>query len=434
MTRTIGLIAPHWSINEILNLAQGYPEIELRPHSFDYLREIPGILDATKDTVSGWLLSGPLPFEIAKKHLGSETQIEFCRVTEVGLLRSVLGIAFENRSFLEDVSVDFVDEAADVDEILDDLGIPRKGVNILRYQLPVDEEEILAFHQKLLSNGGAKYAITTLPSVYTRLKSVGQKVYGVHASKMEIRLSLELLAEKVRSSYFKGSQTSFISISVEDYDLLRVQQSSTYGLQKLELDITGALLGYCEKIGGYLLSKGSGHYEIFGSRGSIERSFDELSKAVSTVELDIGANTVTGIGFGDTVQSAQRNSYRAVNVSKSSGRMAIMDDGGEITELAADQSRVSYASIGVNSQLQQKLKDAQISIRSYRKFRAVAEQSNSGHFSAVMLAQKLGVSDRNIRRILSSMAGAGLISQIGEESTGVSGRPAKIYKFVDKYA
>ena len=57
-----------------------------------------------------------------------------------------------------------------------------------------------------------------IPSVYRDLKKMGWPVYGLYVTPMEIALSVELLAEQLRSRSFKNSQLGLQRIEICRYD------------------------------------------------------------------------------------------------------------------------------------------------------------------------------------------------------------------------
>ncbi|WP_020612114.1 helix-turn-helix domain-containing protein [Sediminispirochaeta bajacaliforniensis] len=427
----VGLIAPLWSSERILEIAKEFSDdLELIPFVFERLEEIADILDEHMEAFPFWLLSGPLPFAVAKHHVGSVENLIYCRVTETGLLMELLKMAFECHSFLEKLSIDFIDDAADIEEVLNELGLPRHDVKVKRYKIPVVEEEILKFHQDLWESKAIQYVITTIPFVYKYLKQKGIPVYGVHSSRLEIRLSLELLIEKIRGSYFRNTQSSLVMFEIEDFDALIEKAQTPYKLQLLELKIRNMLLMYSEGIGGYLVYKENGHYEIFASRGRIEQKISELQDVKTSIALDLDSTITIGIGYGETVFAAQINAYKALKHSRQGRRIVVVEDGREIIEYGSEAGALQYGTSSDDEVLNRRLREAKVSIRTYRKIQAYSRNLSPDGFSAAEIAQQMGVTNRNVRRILAGLFRVGLVKAIGEESIGASGRPGRIYQFV----
>lgn len=432
---SIGLITSKWSSERILSIAKEYEnEIRFIPFLFDSLDDIPRILDENKPRIHKWLLSGPLPFHVAKWHLKSDEDLLYCRITEAGLLKTILEISYRNNSFLESFSLDFIDEAVNIDEMLDEIQIPREGISIFRYKIPVDEKALFQAHLALWERKATRCAVTTVPFVYSALKDLGVPVYSIQVTQMEIRWTIELLIEKSRSLYFRNTQLGLLIIEICDYEKVAENAQTPYGLQLLELKVSNALLAYCQQIGGYLVPKGNGRYEIFGSRGKIESNSRMLREELERISLELNTHLIAGVGFGETVFLAQINSNKALHHARNANGIVVFRGDGDIVELLGEGEELRYSSYSEDAGLNERLAKARVGIRTYRKMRAVTRRIGEDSFSASALAKQMGVTDRNIRRIVSGLLDAGLLACVGEESSGVSGRPAKLYRFLDEVA
>ena len=403
--------------------------IEIIPFKFESINDIPGILDDNRRTVSSWLFSGPLPFYIAKKHLPDHENLFYCRITEAGLLKCLLEVAYEQKTFLEKVSIDFMDEIVDIEDILKQIDIPHNDVHIFRYSVPLDEDALFQFHYDLWKENESCCAVTTVPTVYNKLESASVPVYNVQVSDMEIRLTIELLMEKERSLHFKNSQLGLLIIEISNYENVAEKAKTPYQMQLLELNIYNALLRYCEDIHGYLVSRGNGRYEIFGSRGKIENTLGLLNSEIEKIFISLETRLIAGIGFGDTVFIAQINSSKALKQARKKNGIVVIDGEGCIVEYSGSNDKLLYSISSENSKLNELLRKANVGIRTYNKMRAISESSEGNRFTALSIARQMGVTGRNLRRIISGLLSAGLIVCVGEESSGERGRPAKVYKF-----
>lgn len=428
----IGLIAPEWSLNRMMDTVREYKsEIEFIPFLFNKTADINDILEKNKSRVNGWLLSGPIPFYFAKWYLKSEEHLVYCRITEAGLLKSILEAAYHHKSFLENVSVDFIEEAGNIDEMLDDLGIPHDKVFIKKFTAPFDEEELLRFHQNLWDEKRICCVITTVPYVYDSLIKAGIPVYAAKVSRMEMLLQVELLIEKIRCAYFKNAQLGLLIIEICHYKKVIEEAGNPYKLQLFELKTQNSILAYCQHISGYMVEKGNGRYEVFGSRGKIENGIAMLKDTMEKMSLELNIPIIAGIGFGDTVLSSQINANKAISHARNKNGIVIFQDDGKIVEPADGQNDLSYSFHSQDEKLNEKLHNANVGIRTYKKMRAIIQSKGIGTFSASVMAEQMGVTARNIRRILSGLLKAGLIECVGEEASGISGRPGKIYRFVN---
>lgn len=428
----IGLIAPEWSLKRILSIMEeSSKEIEIVPFVFNKMSDIDSILEQNKQVVSAWMLSGPLTFSYAKWYLKSEDGLVYLRITEAGLQRALLEAASQHGGLQENISLDFIEQAGNVDEMLLDLGKSEKGVYVKKYGIPFDEDELILFHKGLWESKTVRCAITTVPYVYDSLKKLGVPVYAIKATKMEILLQMELIVEKIRSSHFKNTQLGLIIVELSLYTKIVEAAGNPYKLKRSELKTQNALLNYCQQISGYLVEKGNGRYEIFGSRGKIEDNIARLRACMDEISIDLNIPTIAGIGFGETVFLAQINANKAINHARNKNGIVIFQEDSVIVEPSGKPEELSYSFSSQDKQLNERLDQANVGVRIYKKMRAIVQNAGIQTFSASQMAKQMGVTDRNVRRNLAGLEKAGLIECVGKEDSSTSGRPSKLYRFID---
>ena len=261
---------------------------------------------------------------------------------------------------------------------------------------------------------------------------MGWPVYGLYVTPMEIALSVELLAEQLRSRSFKNSQLGLQRIEICRYDRIAERAVTSYRLQLLELQIKKVLLKYCQDINGYLVDKGYGRFEIFGTRGNFERDAESLGETLNRLSAELETEVVAGVGIGDTVFAAQLNTGHAIENARGRKNIVIVQGNGQIVEMLPGRPLMAYRDYSEDQGLIERLRQAKIGIKTYNRLRAVARQNGWEGFSAATLARELNMTDRNARRILSSLSKAELVERIGVETTEGSGRPGKLYRFIEK--
>lgn len=426
----IGVVGPPWSLKHVLNAFRKYESlISPVPFLCEDLKEIPELVMSRKEQLDGWFLSGPLIYLAVRHHMKSDRDLFFCRITEADFYRAVLQVLRDYEGCFPCSSVDFIEGLADTGGMLEQVGISPRKIVLKTYAYPLDETTILDFHRSLLEEGTARCVITTIPSVYRDLKKTGRPVYGLHVTPMEIDLSVELFAEHLRSRQFKNSQLGLQRIEICRYDQIVEQTETPYKLQMLELRIKTILLKYCQRINGYLVDKGYGRYEIFGTRGNFERDAGSLGEALDRLSDELETEVVAGVGVGETVFAAQLNAGRAIENARGQKNIVVVQGDGQVVETLSGKPFMAYRDYSSDRKLVERLEQAKVGIKTYNRIQAVARQNGWDGFSAATLARELGVTDRNARRILSSLSKAGLIQRIGVETTGGSGRPGKLYRF-----
>lgn len=430
----IGIVGPQPSIERILSVAKEFEHnIEFIPFAYDDPTEAAHIVQQAEHKVDGWLFSGPLPYIIARNHVASEENMAYCPPIGTGFFICCMQMAVQQQKVLERVSIDMLD-TIDLQQWLEELDLPSKDLYIKDYDHRFGQQEIIDFHYDLWQAGKTDGAITTAHSVYKALKAAGVPAYHSTITRMEIQQALAAIIEKVKAQYFKATQVGLVIIEIERYEEVIEKAGTPYDLQYMELTIKQMLLPLCRRLNGYMSDKGNGSYEIFSSRGAVEQGISELKDTVHYLIKETGVAAIAGIGYGETVFAAEINAHRAVGFARKNGDkgIVIVRDDGVIIEAAGQESELAYAFNSEDTVLIEKLRQANVSIRTYEKMKAIIKRLGWHTFTSGQLAEQMTVTDRNIRRIMASLCEVGLTEVVGEEAASGRGRPGKVYQLIDK--
>lgn len=429
----IGLVGLKASIVQILDLSDEYKH-ELEFISFPYVQteEVENIVIEHHPHVHAWLFSGPLPYEIAKKTLGTDKIMVHVPATESGFYKSFLEMIYEQGKIIEHLSMDTMSSNNIGEEALSQLNIKIPTIYTKVFELDVDSNELLHFHLDLWNKGKTEGVLSCFPSVCEALRENGIPAYRMSMSKMEIRQTLRILSEKVKTSYFKDTQIGVEIIEVEFFNRVAEEMKTPYHLQYLELRLKEMLIQMGEKINGSVSEKGNGRYMIFSSRGAIEREIISLEATVQKLAFEADTTVAVGIGFGDTAYSAEINAFRAIQHSKEMKKreIVIVQDDGKIVESPGKQNELQYASRTQNDILIEKLKKGNISVKTYKKISAIIQKMGWRDFTTKDLATHLEMTERNVRRIVTDMCEVDLAQCVGKEAYATRGRPSNIYRLL----
>lgn len=429
----VGIVGPDLSVERILKVAGEFRhEFEFIPFAYVDESEIQSILQKNRGKVKGWLFSGPVPYIIAEEYLQADDTVAYCQTMGGGFYQCCLQMIFEQNVVLPRIAVDIVESEVEIEKLLNATGIPWRDFHIKYYNRQYDAEEIIRFHLELWRAGKIDGVITALRSVMTPLRNEGVPVYHFTLTEKEIYHAIKIIIEKVRSSYFKNTQVGLVIIEVGSYGEMIEKAKTSYDLQLLELRLKEVLLPLCKRLDGYLLTKGTGIYEIFSSRGAVQRELAMLQETLRQLKAAVNADVsvTAGIGFGETVFATEINAHRALRNTrgKKDCPVVIVQDDGKIVEAAGGDRMVSYDFYSGNASLLNKLNQAGVGIRTFRKVERTVQQIGGGVFSVAQLAAQLSVSERNVRRIITSLCEAGLAEIAGEENAAARGRPGKLYQ------
>jgi len=427
----IGVVGPLSSIKKIRDVTNEFEhEIDFIDFPYEDAREVTDIIKKHQSTVNGWFFSGPVPYRIAKGMLDSEANFTYCPPVGSSLYRCLLQMSADQKHFFDKLSIDMIRlEDFFLHESLQELGISTEHIYVKTFDEQYDYQEIVQFHLQLWREGEVHGVLTVLQSVYEALKKESVPVYKINMTKMEIRQAVKILIEKAKSTYFKDSQIGVEIIEIDQFDQFVDEVNIRYHLQHLELKIKQTLLTFCEKLDGSLIENGNGRYQIFSSRKAIEREIGSLRSTVQQLALEMDVSVAVGIGFGETAASAEINARKAIRHSKkkeSSGIVVIQEDGVMI-ESVGQEEQLAYTFRSNDKELLDKLNQANISVKTYKKIEALIDRMGWDGFTSSDLASHLSMTVRNAQRIMSSLSESGLVEYKGEELQSPRGRPRKIY-------
>lgn len=430
----IGVVGPPPSVERILAVANEFEhEIEFVPFTYDDAREVSRIVQEHNPGFNGWFFSGPIPFTIAKNVLSPDANIVYCPPTGSNLYRCFIQMSIDHNEVVKRISVDMIDsEGTYLREAMSELNIPEEEMHVMTYDEHYDPDVITQFHLSLWKEGKTQGAFTTLFSVEQALREAGIPVYRVLMTKMEIRQAMKIVIEKAKSSYFKHTQIGVEIIELEQFDKIPERAKTRFHLQHLELKIREILLLLCERLDGSLMANGNGRYQIFSSRGAIQREIEMLRHTVEQLSLEADVPVAVGVGFGDTAFSAENNARKAIQHAKERPQFGIVvvQDNGVMMESVGEAEELEYAYRSNDRELLEKLNKANVSVKTYHKLRALVQRMGWKSFTTTDIASYLSMTVRNAQRIMGSLCEVELAEYKGEEQQAMRGRPKKIYTLV----
>ncbi|MGG7619016.1 hypothetical protein [Bacillus coreaensis] len=428
--RRIGVIGPPPSIDRIFEVANEFEhDIEFIPFPYEEARDAKRIVMENNQKVNGWFFSGPIPYVMAKNVLDSSIDYVYSPNTGSSLYKCLLQLHYEVGHALDGISIDMI-ETEDVQRDLDELGVSVGDVFIKTFNHDYLPQELIDFHLERYEAGSTSGVLTCLDSVYTSLKEKGVPVIRILITKMEIKQALTIILEKVKSSYFKDSQVGVEIIEIQEYERIAEKVNTRVQLQQVELKIKQTLLELCEKLDGSFLEIGTGRYQIFSSRGAIEREILVLGQTINRLKLEAGVPAIVGIGYGETAASAENNAYKAIQHLREhkDHEISIVQEDGVFTESVGNEDELTYSYRTEDKDLLDRIHQANISIKTYRKMEAVVQRMGWNGFTTADIATHLSMTKRNAQRIVASLCEVGLVEYKGEQSHITRGRASKIYQ------
>jgi len=429
--RRIGVIGPAESISRILEVAETMDiSIELVPFPYDDAHETVDIVKRNFHKVRGWLFSGSLPYMLAKESFGTDENFACCAFDGAGLYKCFLQVAYHQKLVMERLSID-IPHMENLTEALLELDIQNREIYTNRYDTKFDTGAIVRFHLDSWLEGKTDAAITSLGAAYVALKKDGRvPVYRNSVTAISIRDAIKVIIGKTTASFFRSTQVGLEVIEIENFDEVIEKSASSYNIKRLELRISKELIDLSEKLNGCLLERGRGRYEISSSRGAIDREMGLLKDVVRRLSLELHTPVAVGVGFGETVSSAEMNARRALLHAKKlkKEKLVIIQEDGVLVESVGQPEELTYAYYSNDQELLEKLHEADVGIKNYKRIEATIRRMGWNTFTSSQVAEELSVTERNVRRIFAGLTKVELIECIGEEFSTARGRPSRLYR------
>lgn len=359
----VGVIGSQLTLQSILEASADYRDwMKLVPYPCEDPDDVRKVLEEAKHSVDTWLFSGPIPYLVAKEVFGPEEDLVYVPVLDAGMYKALVNIVYEFGMIVDRISVDTPGNMYPIDKAIKQLIRPPREVFVKLFDLNGSVEELVEFHLELWRQGKTEAAITFIPAVYCRLRQLGVPSGGLNVSLLEVQQALQVLAERFRTALYMDRQTGVVLFEIRQYEHLAQNSHSPYELQQLELRMKEALLQLCVKLGGSLSEKGNGRYVIFSSCGAIKRELKSIHRMVGKISLDIVSPVSVGVGFGETVVSAEMNARYALQQSREkSGAIMFVLDNGMVVESTGEEKEIAYSARMNDQALLGKLKQGNIS-------------------------------------------------------------------------
>lgn len=431
MITKVGIVGPKDSVELMETVGREFSDqVVLIPCIYQQAEEAAAIVQENEQEVDVWFFSGIGPYSIAREHLKKQKAF-YPQINGSVLTKVLLEMVYRDGLSLDRVSFDTVSEGH-FRETLEELGLTCEAPYLNPYQELKLSHHLVHHHTALVREGKVDACVTGMLSVYEELKRQGIKVYRMAFTRLTFREIFKRIVQEGETLHFKRSQIAVQLIEVSDIEKLINEPANAYDLRRLDLKLQEIVLDYTETISGSFVALGNYKFIIFSTRGSFEDN-TEFHPAIILEKIMLLTNSTAnmGIGFGVTALSAERNAQLAlVHAKKHGGSAILVDYDGSIEGPLRQAKSISYGFWTEDKELSENLKKACVSITTLNKIISVQKALGQNYISASDMAEWMGMTPRNARRILSDLAEHNIIEQIGEETPTNRGRPRKIYRVI----
>lgn len=432
----VGVVGPKRSVDKIIQYIQHLEQdIQFIGFPYNTANETIDILENNHHGADFWLFSGNIPYVIAKqsRHFSTE-RMQFIHISINSFYRGILELSHQLGKFAKRVSIDTLDLLEpDYQDKIEELKGLLDELYIKRFHPETSITEIIDYHLELWERNQIDIVITAYPVVEEALNKRGIPVYGVGPMEQDIYYTFQLLSEKIRTFYYKETQTTALTIQFKNFNAIKNRYENGYGIHFLRLKVLKIILQICEIIDGYFVEEQNARFLLFSSRGIVEQNINTIYELIHRLEVEAEELAYVGIGHATTVYYAERFASKALEqaLEQDFKGIIIMGEDGTVTEYQHNSSQLTYTSRIENMEIVKKLESASISPKMFSKLEAKMNELKLESFSSKIIAKELEMTERNAQRILSELLAAGLIEYCGSEKRNTRGRSIKLYKFVD---
>ncbi|MFS0576461.1 hypothetical protein AB1K83_12560 [Sporosarcina sp. 179-K 3D1 HS] len=426
----VAVVGPDQSVKRILTLAREIEkDLEFVPFVYQKTAEVKDFVMNPETPVDFWLFSGYIPYKIAVNTVGSNETFIYIESSTLSIYKGIVDLSANRGKMLERISVDLIESHFYTKDLLQ-FEQPLKEMYSKPFDVDIQAEELFDFHYDLWQADKIDAAFTCYPTVYEDLQQAGIPAFWLSPNRNEILHTIRMFFEKIKTFYYKDTQISVVTIEIVEYDAIKEKMKESYQLDYLELHLKKTLIQLCERLDGSLFEQGNGRYAIFSTRGAVEREIGALIEKVNHLSLEAGSSVAVGIGFGQTVFTAETNAYRAIRESKRKEKqeIVIVQEDGTMIDAVGEEDELTYSYRTDDKEFLAKLNEGNISVKTFKRIESLIRKMDWTSFTTKDLAIHLKMSDRNAQRIVSDLCKVNVVECVGEESRYSRGRPVKVYQ------
>lgn len=427
----VGVVGPHDIVEHIVQvgsrIARGPWRLRLESLGYDAENDVADLPPAKLSGLDALLFTGPLPHDIASQAGLLHVPTAILPISGSALYATLLRAVLESDVDITRVSIDSLTRG-DVVDAYDDLSADHRRVRVMPYEDPESVEQFFDFHQRLYARGTCHHALTTVRSVAERLRAAGVPVLRMLPTSATIRSGLTHAVLLGLGSQLEGAQTALCIVEIMPP---RTGDSSAteYWLEDLRLAAHRLLLEESRPMGAKIIVRDPRTFEVATTLGPLVEATRDFTVQpfVRRLHSELGVEARLGIGLGHTVQDAERNALDALADSTDApdGQPSVIGPYGQTRVFKA-----RHEGADKQQDIQPRLHDT------YEQLLTVLEYANSGASPTPMVvdaeqaATALDVTPRTARRILQSMADAGLVWPLPRQQNQGRGRPRQRFRLV----
>ncbi|WP_042478907.1 hypothetical protein [Bacillus ndiopicus] len=430
----VGVVGPKQSVERIIHFSEELDtELQFIAFPYNIIEETKSIVETHDAEIDYWLFSGITPYTIALETKATQDKFNYIFRATSEIFEGILTYSLENHSIPSAVSMDLMKmKGQDHIDFIVSNQYPMLKQHYFRYDSTSTIEEIFEFHYSLWKNNEVDIVITSYPEVADQLMREGVPVYWTGPSKWNTFYAIQIILEKIKTRYYKDTQTTSVKIKIQNFEKLKISKHSGYSFEFLLLELKKLVLQCCQTLDGLLTDDNNGQFTIFTTRGIAEKHLSKIQETLQHLSFKTESPILVGIGHANTTYRADLFAASAAQQleNQNQSSIVVMDDEGQILEFTEANGMIEYQTMINDAEILKRLQQTSISSKTFMKIASVVKQMHNNLFSSKDLALALQSSERNAQRIIAELVKINLVQLVGEQQRNSRGRATKIYKLI----
>ena len=427
----IGIFLPNLHSERVKSCLAHIKTIQFHYYTYDTLDKLSKQFQKNKHKVDAYLFSGRLSYVHVKGcEKTFEKPVAYLKLSDADFFKQLFLFSLAHPSLdLSRVVIDFAEESEMIKKFIDELPESQKPYALSAPQAFRDTvyEEGFKLHQQLHKEKQVDMSFTRLLNILPSLQAEEIPYHYFEIPNESIIRQTENLIETVNMQLLKDNQivSGFLTFQVKDHALI----------ESKALLIHSLLLEYNHLSNQSLvIDRVNHHFELTTNLRSLKEITHSFSKCalISFLTKDNDLIIHIGWGIGTTFKNAELHAQRALELSEDnliSSTFIYQKNGQVIGPLRGTENNDSIVQEWItNSALPEIKGHVNLPESQFNKVILAFNQAGTAQLTSAEFAELLQISVRSANRILKEAEANQLVHAAFEKSSGVQGRPRKIYR------
>lgn len=433
---TIGFVSSEIYVDIIRQMAESeFSYINVLFFTYKDYTQVPEILAQRQDECDAVIFSGSLAYYYSRANFTQKVPWTVVKPQSSSLamaLKEAIDKGYDLKRLCINVSNTEITRSA-----CNELGVDPEKIFV--YNRSGDSGEfvdadynasVYRFFKRQLEENGASCFITANLWVYRRMSAEGYPAVFMKTSLDSFRAVFNEAYRRALGGSEGQAQIVAIIVGNDLPDDYSTSVQSEYMHMRRKLRMIESVYTFAAQIQGVVCDETTNRQMIITAREDFEaetggfkefRLFRELNR--NTLE-----SYFVGVGYGITAVGARKNARYALEQAKNNGSNSaclVAADGRVVSLISYLTESEDGGEAGKIDRLSAR---TGLSAALLRRFIKVIEDSDKNEFTSAELATLMGVSKRNMDRMLIRLENAGLANMVGKVADGERGRPKRVFE------